>query len=305
MIFPSNVVNLFSIGLPALVMTLDPSHLISNPIFVATLVALGFVIGIGIGASGIGGAVLIVPSLLYLGVAPQAMVGASLFFNFFTNILSSFLHAKKRNISWKGLAYLILAAVPSALLALWLWGYIEKTYGSGVLDIMILLPIGLALVGIAVSMFRQFRHLSQNASAQSNSMQLQSNISRKGRSALIFMGSLVSFIIQFSSIGAGAFLTPTLLKVLRSPKHVAGTSVTFGLVIALLGGLLHYSSDSVPMDLVAFLLVGSIPGSVLGVRIASTASPRKLFLIFTILILVSGLLISNRGITEALDLFRS
>ena len=73
--------NIFTISLPALVIGTDLSALLANPLYMAILIIIGFVVGTAVGASGIGGAALIVPSLLFLGVSPQAMVGASLLFN--------------------------------------------------------------------------------------------------------------------------------------------------------------------------------------------------------------------------------
>jgi uncharacterized membrane protein YfcA len=303
--FMPMLLDIFPIGLPALAAASDPSYVFGDPILMALLIVLGFVTGTAIGASGIGGAVLIVPSLLYLGVAPQAMVGASLLFNCFTNIPSTALHSKKGNISWKALIYLTITVIPSFFLANWAWVNIEANYGSKTLDLFILLPIGTVLVGIAGFMIKN--HLAtkkRNMSSESQEMKPPTNFSKAHKGALLSMGGLVSFMIQITSVGAGAFLTPVLLKVLYSPKHVAGTTVTFGLFVAITGALLHFTLEDVPIYLVAVLLVGSIPGSLLGVRIASTTPPRKLTLIFAIIILAAGLLISNRGLADLLQVIQ-
>jgi uncharacterized membrane protein YfcA len=105
-------------------------------------------------------------------------------------------------------------------------------------------------------------------------------------------------MMQISSVGAGTILVPVLLKVVRSPRHVAGTSVIFGLAVSFTGSLLHYTLEDVPIYLVVFLVIGSIPGVILGVRIASSASPYILTLIFSIIILAAGLLILNEGIKD-------
>jgi uncharacterized membrane protein YfcA len=262
------------------------------------LVALGFAVGMAIGASGIGGASLIVPSLIFLGISPQAMVGASLFFNFFTNILGTALYIKKRNISWRALVYIMISVIPSILLASWIWVYIGTNYGSKVLDLFILLPIGTLLAVVGGLMISRHLKKKRRLGQEDQKMDLRTNFSTSDKGTLMCMGGLVTFIIQISSVGAGAILVPVLLRVVRSPKHVAGTSVTFGLVVSFIGALLHYTFGNVPIFHVVFLLVGSMPGVLLGVRIASTISPRKLSLIFAILILASGLLVLNRGMAD-------
>lgn len=87
--------DIFLVGLFALVTTSEPSYILEDPIVI--LVVLCFVVGNAIGTSGIGGAALVVPLLLFLGLPPQAMVRASLLFSFFTNILGIILHTKKDN----------------------------------------------------------------------------------------------------------------------------------------------------------------------------------------------------------------
>jgi uncharacterized protein len=266
------------------------------------LVTLGFVVGTAIGASGIGGATLIVPSLIFLGVPPQAMVGASLFFNFFSNILGTALYIKKGNISWRALIYVMITVIPSIFLASWIWMYIGSNFGSKALDLFILLPIGTLLAVIGGFMIRNHLPKKKNSPTQEDQeMELRTNFSTSDKGTLMGMGGLVTFIIQISSVGAGAILVPVLLRVVRSPKHVAGTSVTFGLVVSFMGAVLHYTFGNVPIIIVAFLLAGSVPGILLGVRIASTTSPRKLSLMFSILILVSGVLVLNRGIAYIFD----
>jgi uncharacterized membrane protein YfcA len=294
------LLNLFSVGLPSFVAVSDPSYIFADPIFMAILVVLGFVVGTAIGVSGIGGAALIVPSLIFLGVPPQTMVGASLLFNFFTKIVGTALHSKERNISWSAFIYVMITVIPSMFLASWLWVYIETNYGSKTLDLFILLSIGILLVSIAGFIMKThvLKRKATNLSSESQTAELRTNFSKTDKGALLGIGGLVSFMMQISSVGAGTILVPVLLKVVRSPKHVAGTSVIFGLVASFIGALLHYTLGDVPIYLVAFLLIGSMPGVLLGVRIASTISPRKLTFIFAIIILAAGLLILNEGIAN-------
>ena len=89
---------------------------------------------------------------------------------------------------------------------------------------------------------------------------------------------------------------PLLVKKCHCPpKHVAGTSVVFGVAISAVGAILHYNMGNVPIFLVFFLLVGSIPGVFLGVKMASKIAPRKLISIFSGVILVAAIFLINRA----------
>jgi len=291
------LLNILSVGLPALVIGSDLSAILADPIFMAILVGVGFAVGTAVGASGIGGAALIVPSLLFLGVPATSMVGASLLFNFVTKIFGTALHSRKRNISWRAFIYVIIPVIPSMFLGSRVWIYIKTIYGVETLELVILFSIGVLLVGISGFMIK--KHVIKkkgNPSSEAQAVELKKNFSKGEKGTLLGIGGIVSFMMQMASVGAGTILVPVLLKVVRSPKHVAGTSVIFGLAASLIGVLFHYNLENLPVALVVFLLVGSLPGTLLGVRIASTTSPRKLILIFSILILIAGLLILKDGI---------
>jgi uncharacterized membrane protein YfcA len=285
----------FLVSLLALGTTSGPFFDFENPISISILVILGFIVGIAIGASGIGGAALIVPSLLFLGLPPQTMVGASLFFNFFSNILGSILHAKKGNVNRSALIYTLIPVIPSMLLASLLWKHIKSNYGSSTLDTFILLPIGILLVGIAVFMIRGYmRKKKGNLSSNTAQIKPRMNLMKRDKGILLCVGGFVSFLIQISSVGAGVIVTPVLLKILHSPKHAAGTTVTFGLVVSFIGTLLYSSLGDISADLVIVLLAGSIPGVILGVKITTVVSSRTLTLIFSIIILAAGILVLSR-----------
>ena len=74
-----------------------------------------------------------------------------------------------------------------------------------------------------------------------------------------------------------------------------GTSVLFGVAISAVGTILHYNIGNVSITLVLFLLIGSIPGVFLGVKLTSKISPRKLITVFSMIILVAAIFLLSRG----------
>lgn len=287
----------------------DVLTIFSDPFFVLVLILIGFMVGTAIGASGLGGAPLLLPSLVFLGIPPQIVIGADLAFISFTKIFATILHGKERNINWRASLYLVIAVVPAMLLASWLWLYVKDNHGSEVLDSLILLMLGVVLIGLAAYMLKDqvLRKLhtkislaNTNDGSQTKTTLLRTSLSRGDKATLLSTGGFVSFIIQITATGAGAILLPVLVKMLRSPRHAAGTSVISGLVMAGVGASLHYTLGNVPIYLVALLLIGSLPGVMLGVRIASTVSPRKLILIFTAIIFWAAIFLLNKGIGSIL-----
>ena len=277
---------------------LNPNELVSDPGFVIGLILIGLMVGIAIGLSGLGGAPLLLPALVLVGIPPQLIIGADLAFIFGTKLFASILHGKERNVNWQALVFLLLPVVPIMILASWIWTNIKENYGSGTLDTVILLLLGAILVGVSLYMIKSNVLKNNN---KKEDIKFNSSITRKftkdEKCTFLGAGSIISFITQITATGAGAMILPILVKKCHCPpKHVAGTSVIFGVAISAVGAILHYNMGNVPIFLVLFLLIGSIPGVFLGVRLTSKISPKKLIALFSVVILIAAIFLINRGL---------
>lgn len=271
------------------------NELVSDPLFAVGLILIGLMVGVAIGLSGLGGAPLLLPSLVILGIPPQLVIGADLAFIFGTKLFASILHGKERNINWKVLFFLLVPIVPVMLFASWVWTDIKENYGSDVLDTIILLLLGTILVGISLYMIKN-NVLKKDNNYESTEQSIVQKFTKNEKSTFLGASSIISFITQITATGAGAMILPLLVKKCHCPpKHVVGTSVIFGVAISAVGTILHYNMGNVPIFLVLFLLIGSIPGVLLGVKLASKISPRKLIAIFSGIILVAAVFLINRG----------
>jgi len=273
----------------------NPDELVSDPTFAIGLILIGLMVGIAIGLSGLGGAPLLLPSLVLIGIPPQIVIGADLAFIFGTKLFASILHGKERNINWKALVFLLIPVVPVMLFASWVWTGIKENYGSDILDTVILLLLGTILIGISLYMIKN-NVLKKNNLNVISEYSTPSKFTRGEKTTFLGASSIISFITQITATGAGAMTLPLLIKKCHCPpKHVAGTSVLFGVAISAVGTILHYNMGNVPFLLVLFLLIGSIPGVFLGVKLTSKISPRKLIATFSIIILIAAIFLLNRG----------
>ena len=273
----------------------NPDDLVSEPVFVIGLILIGLMVGIAIGLSGLGGAPLLLPSLVIMGIPPQLVIGADLAFIFGTKLFASILHGKERNINWKALFFLLIPVVPVMLFASWVWTGIKENYGSDILDTVILVLLGTILVGISLYMIKS-NVLKKDDNDKSTQHPIIQKFTKSEKSTFLGASSIISFITQITATGAGAMILPLLVKKCHCPpKHVAGTSVLFGVAISAIGTILHYNMGNVPITLVLFLLIGSIPGVFLGVKLTSKISPRKLIATFSVIILVAAIFLLSRG----------
>jgi len=276
---------------------LNPNELISDPLFVVGLILIGLIVGVAIGLSGLGGAPLLLPSLVLIGIPPQLVIGADLAFIFGTKLFASILHSKERNVNWQALIFLLLPIVPMMILASWVWTDIKENYGSDTLDTVILLFLGAILVGVSLYMIKSNVLKNNRKEDEEFSNAVSRKFTKDEKTIFLGAGSIISFITQITATGAGAMTLPILVKKCHCPpKHVAGTSVLFGVAISAVGTILHYNMGNMPIFLVLFLLIGSIPGVFFGVRLASKISPKKLIVLFSVIILIAAIFLISRGL---------
>ena len=78
--------------------------------------AAGLVIGFCIGLTGVGGGVLMMPTLSFLGFSPTACVGTASVYSFLTRCSATLHYAKLKTIDYRTSILFLVGAVPSAML---------------------------------------------------------------------------------------------------------------------------------------------------------------------------------------------
>jgi len=122
---------------------------------------------------------------------------------------------------------------------------------------------------------------------------------RSGGLALAFIGALTGLYSGFLGLGGGFILVPILTRWFRYPiKMAIGTSLVAITVLSIPGSITHYLLGNVDPELALLLIVGVVPGALVGSRITFGASDRFMRLGFAALLVVVGvaLLITESGV---------
>jgi uncharacterized membrane protein YfcA len=94
----------------------------------------------------------------------------------------------------------------------------------------------------------------------------------------------------FSSAGAGALGTVLLLNYSEmTSAHVVGTDLAFGLVLAVIGGVFHWGFGSINTPALSNLLLGGVPGVILGCLLAPRISASRLKMVVAMVAILAGL----------------
>jgi uncharacterized protein len=87
--------------------------------------------------------------------------------------------------------------------------------------------------------------------------------------ATLALGFIIGALVAVSSIGAGAIGVTALMLLfpLLPLKQIVGTDVAYAVPLTFVAGAAHASFGNLDMSLLIALLVGSIPGILLGAKL--------------------------------------
>ena len=234
---------------------------------------VGFIIAIAVGLTGIGGGSFTVPALVLLaGLTAGEAVGTAFLFAGVLRLIAAPFYLLRKQIHARYLWLLLLGAVPGLLVGTWALRVVNREAGN---------PYVIVLLGIllAVSSSVTFIRRVQNPS-----------FAAKNHRWLPWLALPIGVESGFSSAGAGALGTVLLLNYSEMPPaQVVGTDLLFGLVLAVIGSAFHWSFGSISMPILVQLLLGGVPGVVLGCLLARRVPANKLKTAVAMVAIFAGL----------------
>ncbi len=245
--------------------------------------AAGMLVGLLVGLTGVGGGSLMTPILVLLfGVAPQTAVGTDLLYAAITKIAGSAVHGWRETVDWKIVRRLAMGSIPASVITLLLLPRPGHVGGHTEKVILISLAVLLAATALAV-VFRE------KLVAKAHRLQPIESPTRVLVSTVI-LGALVGVAVSISSVGAGAIgVTVLLLLYPRLPVvNIVGSDIAHAVPLALIAGTGHWILGDVDSELLTNLLVGSIPGVIVGSLLSTRAPARILQILLACVLALSS-----------------
>jgi uncharacterized protein len=252
--------------------------------FRVLIIVAGLVIGFLIGLTGVGGGTLLTPVLVMLGVPPTVAVGTDLFYGSLTKMVGSYQHWKQGSINWKWVLYLASGSVPSAVLATYIIHFVRQHFGTAESFVRTGLGVVLVLAAVATLLHEVYgkRHNRRDNSEALDPTPFKARI--------VLLGAAVGFLVGLTSVGSGSLIAVALLMFSRlSSTTIVGTDIAHALLLVTAGALAHWQIGTVNVPLAANLLIGSLPGVVLGSKLAYRTPSRPLRFAVALLVLAGGL----------------
>ena len=245
------------------------------------LVAAGFIVGMLVGVTGMGGAAVMTPFLISIGVGPVVAVGTDLVYSAATKIVGAWLHMRQNTVDVQVAKRLAFGSIPAGLVAVALIRFLPD---AGVdADAAVKRALGAVLVLVAFLMLYRLFGAGERMVSERWRVRLE------GRGTTI-AGAIVGALVGFTSVGSGSLLVPFLVCVFPlSPARIVGTDVFHAAMLVTVTGLAHAQGGTVDWLLATTLLLGSIPGVSIGTWMAPRAPVRVLRAGLASLLLISGL----------------
>jgi uncharacterized membrane protein YfcA len=247
---------------------------------IALKIIIGFVVGTLIGLTGLGGGVLLLPLLIFVLHVPAIIaVGSDAVFNFVTKIGSSWVHLSKGTVRRKVVLALAAGSVPGSIAGVSFLTHLRHIYGAGVND-FIKTAIGVLLIFIPILLLLQRR--------------IEDSVANRPPTAKSFLGMLViglvaGFLVGMTSVGSGSIIMMLLLLFYSyPPKVMVGTDIVHAVILTGVTSLLHYRLGNVNPGLVGYLLIGSIPGGLIGSQLSTRVPVLWLRRILCVILLATG-----------------
>jgi uncharacterized protein len=230
-----------------------------DPLYVAS----GFGVGLLVGMTGVGGGSLMTPLLILLfGVHPATAVGTDLLYAAATKSCGTLVHGFNRNIDWRLVTRLAVGSVPAtALTLLALSGF--GIYSSAAQGLITTVLSGALAATAAVLIFR--KRILDFCAAYIGELS-----PRRTAALTVLAGAALGVLVSISSVGAGALgVTAIILLYPQLPtSRIVGSDIAHAVPLTLVAGLGHWALGSIDWPLLGSLLVGSLPGIVIGSHFA-------------------------------------
>jgi uncharacterized protein len=256
------------------------------------IVLFGLGIGILVGMTGMGGGSLMTPLLILIfGISPTTAIGTDIFYAAVTKTVGGWRHLKLKTVNMELVKWLAMGSVPSAVGGVILVSWLQSQVGEARLDELVYAVLGgtLLMVGV-ITLMRAL--ILRNLIDERDRF----DVERRHKVAAIVIGATTGFVIGITSAGSGTVIAILLIAVYRlAPKKVVGTDVFHAAILLWAAGLAHWVGGNVDFVLAGNILLGSVPGVVIGASLSDRAPQGFIRTALGLVLVGSGIVTVQKG----------
>jgi uncharacterized membrane protein YfcA len=230
---------------------------------ILTLAGLG--VGVVVGLTGMGGGALMTPLLvLAFGIPPVAAVSSDLVASAVMKPFGSVVHARRGTVNWALVRWLCVGSVPSAFLGVLLLRLVPNP-AAVQKDVQYALGAALllAVVGLLAKAYLGRRRPSGPTATEIRVRPVPTAL----------LGALGGLVVGLTSVGSGSLIIVILLLLYPTLRanDLVGTDLVQAVPLVAAAAFGHILFGDLHLDLALSIIVGSVPGVLIGSRLSSRA----------------------------------
>ncbi|GAA3196928.1 hypothetical protein GCM10010532_015070 [Dactylosporangium siamense] len=243
----------------------------------------GLGVGVVVGLTGMGGGALMTPILvLFFGIPPLAAVSSDLAASAVMKPFGGWVHARRGTVNWALVRWLCLGSVPAAFTGV----LIMRALGDGesvqdVVRVALGVALMLAVVGLLIKAYTGRNRNKQDVAEEITIRPVPT----------VLLGALGGVVVGMTSVGSGSLIIVILLALypMLRPNDLVGTDLVQAIPLVAAAALGHAIFGDLKLDLAAAVLVGSVPGVLIGARLSSRAPAGVVRAALVIVLIASAL----------------
>jgi uncharacterized membrane protein YfcA len=248
------------------------------------LTVVGLLTGLLVGMTGMGGGSLMTPILVFLfGIPPATAIGTDIAHGAAFKTVSAVQHRRMGNVRARLAGWMFVGSAPASLLGVWLNVELTERYGDDVESVMGQV-LGAALLFGAVGLIA--KSVVQGGPSGDEGWKL----TNRDRAAAVLIGIFGGFIVGLTSVGSGVFFGLTLLIIFPLRAHkVVGTDIFHAAALLYVAGAAHWAAGNIDFAILFWLLLGSIPGVLVGGHLTLSMPEQRLRLLLAGILGLAGI----------------
>lgn len=262
--------------------------------FESGLLVTAALVGGLVGITGVGAGAVMTPLLVAVfGIPIPIAVATDLVFATITKTVGVAVHHRTGNINWKTAATLWSGSIPGVIVGV----VILIVFATQALGELLLWPLVLVVLVTAVTLGRRALFPSP-ALPTVNSRPHVLKINKSPRFAPLG-GFGIGLAVALTSVGAGALGMALLVKLSppdTKPQHLVGTDLVHAIPIALIAGVAYGFAGLISWSLLATLLLGSLPGVIVGSLFANRIPGRAMGFLISLVLVVAAVLVALKAL---------
>ncbi len=263
------------------------------------LVLSAFGVGIVIGLTGMGGGALMTPMLvIFFGIPPLAAVSSDLVATAVMKPFGAGVHLRRGTVDLPLVGWLCVGSVPSAFLGVLL----ARSLGDGqdvqdLIQIALGVALLLAVAGLAARAYVRLRERVNGTAVSDEDVPARVQVRRL---PTVLVGAVGGLVVGVTSVGSGSLIIVALLALYPMLKmnKLVGTDLTQAVPLVAAAALGHLLLGDFQLDIAAGILIGGIPGVLVGAAVSSRVNGRLVRWALVYVLLASALKLLGVGNVE-------